>query len=96
MFSSRLPFEWIVAIRFLREGRLQTVFIIAGVAIGVAVIVFMSALMAGLQSNFIQRVLSASAHIELLPPKQVSRPLRNGSAASASEVEAAIVQAPLQ
>jgi len=96
MFSSRLPFEWIVAIRFLREGRLQTVFIIAGVAIGVAVIVFMSALMAGLQSNFIQLVLSASAHIELLPPKQVSRPLRNGSAASASEVEAAIVQAPLQ
>ena len=96
MFSSRLPFEWIVAIRFLREGRLQTAFIIAGVAIGVAVIVFMSALMAGLQSNFIQRVLSASAHIELLPPKQVSRPLRNGSAASASEVEAAIVQAPLQ
>ena len=96
MFSSRLPFEWIVAIRFLREGRLQTVFIIAGVAIGVAVIVFMSALMAGLQSNFIQRVLSASAHIELLPPKQISRPLRNGSAASASEVEAAIVQAPLQ
>ena len=96
MFSSRLPFEWIVAIRFLREGRLQTVFIIAGVAIGVAVIVFMSALMAGLQSNFIQRVLSASAHIELLPPKQVSRLLRNGSAASASEVEAAIVQAPLQ
>ena len=96
MFSSRLPFEWIVAIRFLREGRLQTVFIIAGVAIGVAVIVFMSALMAGLQSNFIQRVLSASAHIELLPPKQVSRPLRNGSAASANEVEAAIVQAPLQ
>ena len=90
------PFEWITALRFLREGRMQTLFIITGVSIGVAVIVFMSALMAGLQSNFIQRVLSASAHIELLPPKQVSRPLRNGSAASASEVEAAIVQAPLQ
>jgi lipoprotein-releasing system permease protein len=96
MFNSRLPFEWIVALRFLREGRLQTVFIIAGVAIGVAVIVFMSALMAGLQSNFIQRVLSASAHIELLPPKQVSRPLRQGTQAVAGEVEAAIVQAPMQ
>jgi lipoprotein-releasing system permease protein len=96
MFSSRLPFEWIVAIRFLREGRLQTAFIIAGVAIGVAVIVFMSALMAGLQSNFIQRVLSASAHIELLPPKQVSRPLRQGPGASVGEVEGAIVQMPLQ
>ena len=93
MFSKRLPFEWIVAIRFLREGRLQTLFIIAGVAIGVAVIVFMSALMTGLQSNFIDRLLSASAHIELLPPKEFARPLRQGVA---GEKEAAIVQAPLQ
>ena len=96
MFATRLPFEWIVAIRFLREGRLQTLFIVAGVAIGVAVIVFMSALMTGLQSNFIQRVLSASAHIELLPPKEIARPLRMGTHALAAEVEAAIVQAPLQ
>jgi lipoprotein-releasing system permease protein len=96
VFGTRLPFEWIVAIRFLREGRLQTLFIIAGVAIGVAVIVFMSALLAGLQANFIQRVLSASAHIELLPPKEVARPLRQGAQAAAGEVEAAIVQAPLQ
>lgn len=96
MFRSRLPFEWIVAFRFLREGRLQTLFIIAGVAIGVAVIVFMSALMAGLQSNFIRRVLSASSHIELLPPKQVARPLRQGAMAVSGEIEGAIVQAPLQ
>jgi lipoprotein-releasing system permease protein len=96
MFSSRLPFEWIVALRFLREGRLQTVFIVLGVAIGVAVSVFMSALMAGLQSNFIRRVLSASAHIELLPPRQVSRALRQGVQAVEGELEAAIVQAPLQ
>lgn len=96
MFSRRLPFEWIVALRFLREGRLQTVFIVFGVAVGVAVIVFMSALMAGLQSNFIRRVLSSSAHIELLPPRQVSRALRQGAEAEEGELEAAIVQAPLQ
>ena len=96
MFSNRLPFEWIVAIRFLREGRVQTVFIVAGVAIGVAVIVFMSALMAGLQTIFMRRVLSASAHIELLPPKQVARPLRQGAQAELGQVEGAIVQAPLQ
>jgi lipoprotein-releasing system permease protein len=96
MFTTGAPFEWIVALRFLREGRLQTVFIIAGVAIGVAVIVFMSALMAGLQSNFIRRVLSASAHIELLPPKDVARPLRQGAMAVPGELEGAIVQAPLQ
>jgi lipoprotein-releasing system permease protein len=96
MFRPWLPFEWIVAIRFLREGRLQTLFIIAGVAIGVAVIVFMSALLAGLQTNFIRRVLSAQAHIELLPPQEISRPLRLGANAVPGEVEGAIVQPPLQ
>jgi len=93
MFEPWLPFEWIVALRFLREGRLQTVFIMAGVAIGVGVIVFMSALLAGLQTNFIRRVLSAQAHIQLLPPKEVSRALRGGSG---PELEAATVQPPLQ
>jgi lipoprotein-releasing system permease protein len=88
MLNRWMPFEWIVAIRFLREGRLQTLFIIAGVAIGVGVIVFMSALLAGLQSNFIRRVLSAQAHIQMLPPQEVARPMRGS--------DGAIVQAPLQ
>ncbi len=96
MFANRLPFEWIVATRFLREGRLQTVFIIAGVAIGVAVIVFMSALMTGLQSNFIRRVLSSSPHIELMPPRQLARPQRQGADARPGELSGPIVQAPLQ
>jgi lipoprotein-releasing system permease protein len=96
MFTAWLPFEWIVAIRFLREGRLQTLFIIAGVAIGVGVIVFMSALLSGLQSNFIRRVLSTQSHIQLLQPQQVTRLLRNGADAPKGQVEGAIVQPPLQ
>ncbi len=96
MFKTWLPFEWIVAIRFLSEGRLQTLFIVAGVALGVAVIVFMSALMTGLQMNFIRRVLSAQGHIQLLPPKELTRPLRLGVYARPGEVEAATVQVPLQ
>ena len=100
MFIPWLPFEWIVAIRFLREGRLQTIFIIAGVAIGVGVIVFMSALLSGMQANFIRRVLSAQAHIQLLPPRDVTRPLRIGPPASATsaagELMAELVQPPLQ
>lgn len=96
MFKPWIPFEWIVAIRFLREGRLQTLFIVAGVAIGVAVIVFMSALLAGLQTNFIRRVLSAQAHIQLLPPQQVTRALRLGKDAVRGEVDGAIIQPPLQ
>ena len=94
MFKPWMPFEWIVAIRFLREGRLQTLFILMGVAIGVGVIVFMSALLAGLQGNFIARVLSAQAHIQLLPPKEVTRSLHPSTSADA--VNLATVQPPLQ
>ncbi|MFP8779851.1 ABC transporter permease [Hydrogenophaga sp. RWCD_12] len=96
MFKTWWPFEWIVALRFLREGRLQTMFIVAGVALGVGVIVFMSALMTGLQMNFIARVLSAQGHIQLLPPRELARPLRGGTDAPAGSLEGAIVQAPLQ
>ena len=87
-----LPFEWIAAVRFLREGHLQTLFIVAGIAIGVAVIVFMSALLTGLQANFIQRVLTAQPQIQLSPPDQVARPLRDGP----GELEDAIIQRPTQ
>lgn len=86
------PFEWITATRFLREGRVQTFFIVTGVSIGVAVIVFMSAMLAGLQANFIRRVLSAQPHISLLPPDQVARPLRRAPGVE----EAAMVQIPTQ
>jgi len=87
-----LPFEWIAAVRFLREGRMQTAFIILGITIGVAVIVFMSALLTGLQANFLNRVLTSSAQIQLLPPDQVARPLR----ADPGIIEDAIVQRPAQ
>ena len=71
-----LPFEWIAAIRFLLEGKLQSIFIIVGISIGVGVIVFMSAMLTGLQSNFIKRVLTSQAHIQILPPDQLARPQR--------------------
>jgi lipoprotein-releasing system permease protein len=88
-----MPFEWLVALRFLREGRVQTLFIIGGVAIGVGVIVFMSALLSGLQANFVKRVLTGQAHIQLLPPKEVSRILPR---IADQLVRDNIVQAPLQ
>jgi lipoprotein-releasing system permease protein len=69
-----LPFEWIAAVRFLREGRMQSLFIITGVAIGVAVIVFMSALLTGMQANIFRRVLTSQPHITLERPKQIARP----------------------
>ena len=63
----RLWIEWKIATSFLREGRIQSLMITIGVAVGVAVIVFISALMQGLQSNIIQRTLGTQAHIRLLP-----------------------------
>ncbi len=77
--NNLLPFEWIAAIRFLREGRLQSLFIISGVSIGVAVIVFMSALLTGLQANLFKRVLSSQPHITLERPKQVATPQRKAA-----------------
>jgi lipoprotein-releasing system permease protein len=90
--SRWLPFEWITAVRFLREGQLQTIFIVGGIAIGVAVIVFMSAMLAGLEANFIKRVLTSQPQIQLLTPDQVARPLRNNP----GEFEDAVVQRPSQ
>ncbi|HEU4353615.1 MAG TPA: ABC transporter permease, partial [Burkholderiales bacterium] len=86
-----LPFEWIAASRFLREGRLQTVSIMVGVSIGVGVIIFMSAALAGQMENITRRVLSAQAHIVLVPAREVARPLREPETA-----QAAVVQKPLQ
>jgi len=90
--SRWLPFEWIAALRFLGEGRMQTAFILGGVTIGVGVIVFMSAMLAGLQANFIKRVITSQSQIQLLPPDEVARPLRDRPGV----IEGAIVQKPTQ
>jgi lipoprotein-releasing system permease protein len=79
-----LPFEWIAALRFLAEGRMQAFFIVVGAAIGVAVIVFMAALLAGLQGNTIRRSLSAQAHIVVQPADDASRPQPRTGAISAA------------
>src|SRR5689334_14047997 len=87
------PFVWITALRFLREGRMQTLFIITAVGIGVAVIVFMSAMLSSLQANFLKRVLTSQPHIQLVPADEVARPLRH---AENGEVVASVVQRPVQ
>ena len=63
-----LAFERQVAVRFLREGRMQTLLIIVGVAAGVAVIAYISALITGLQANTLNKTLGAQAHLTLRAP----------------------------
>jgi len=73
-----LPFEWIAAVRFMREGLMQTLLIVLGVALGVSVIVFMSALLSGLQSNLFRRTLNYQAQIVITPPQELALPQRGG------------------
>lgn len=70
-----MPLEAFVALRFLREGRLQTLLILSGVAVGVGVVVFLSALIEGLQASLIDKTLGTQAHVVLRPPDETARPL---------------------
>jgi lipoprotein-releasing system permease protein len=86
------PFELVAALRFMREGYLQTLFITIGISIGVAVIIFLSAMLVGLQTNFIKRVLTSQPHIQMLAPDEVARPLRHRKGV----FEFAAIQRPAQ
>jgi len=65
--------ESTIAMRFLREGRTQTTLILVGIAVGVSVIVFITALIQGLQSNIIERTLGTQSHIKVEAPDEVNR-----------------------
>lgn len=65
--------EWTIALRFLRDGKAQSTLILVGIAVGVAVLVFLSALIAGLQNNIIDRTLGTQAHIRVEPPQERNR-----------------------
>ncbi len=69
-----MPFEWVVALRFLREGRVQTALILAGVGVGVGVVVFLSALISGLQDSLIDKTLGTQPHVVVRVPDDAVRP----------------------
>ncbi|MEC5214324.1 lipoprotein-releasing system permease protein [Polaromonas sp. CG_9.5] len=75
-----MPFELLVALRFLREGRMQSVLILAGVTGGVAVIIFLTQLINQLQSTIIDRVLGSQAHVVIRPLEEVTRRVLTPSA----------------
>ena len=64
-----------VALRFLREGRMQTALIIVGAAAGVGVIYFITAVLVGVQADLVTRVTGAQPHITLKPPEETVTPL---------------------
>ena len=68
-------FQWFVAIRYLRDARGQSALMLAAVAVGVSVIVFLSALINGLQSSLIESTLGSQPHITLRVRREEPRPL---------------------
>ena len=82
MFNG-LGFERRVAVRFLREGRMQSLLIIVGVAAGVAVVTYISALISGLQRNTLDKTLGAQAHVTLSAPDDVVLSARAPTAGTA-------------
>ncbi len=67
--------ERTIAIGFLREGKAQSTLILVGIAVGVAVIVFLTTLINGLQANIIDRTLGTQAHIRVQPTEELNRVL---------------------
>lgn len=65
--------ETTIAMRFLRDGRAQSLLILFGIAVGVAVIVFVTALISGLQANLVSRTLGTQSHIRVEAPREANR-----------------------
>ena len=84
-----MPFELFVALRFLREGRAQTLLIFAGAAVGVAVLVFLSALIDGLQASLLARTLGSQAHVVVRPQDEAARVLAPQEGALVQRVRSA-------
>lgn len=68
-------FALTVARRYLLSNPLQTLLLIAGVALGVTIFVFITALIQGLALTLTDRVTATSAHVSLMPETRRPRVL---------------------
>ncbi len=76
-----MPFELFIALRYLKDGRLQTGLILAGIGVGVGVIIFLSALITGLQQSIVERTLGSQPFVVVRPPEEMPRALASDPAA---------------
>ena len=68
-----MRFEVFVALRYLRDQGAQSGLILAGIGVGVGVIIFLSALITGLQDSIVERTLGSQAHVIVRPPEEAPR-----------------------
>jgi len=69
-----MKFERTLALRFLREGRMQTALIIGGTSIGVSLIIFITGVLTGVQADLVTRTLGTQPHVVIRPPDEVNLP----------------------
>jgi lipoprotein-releasing system permease protein len=67
--------NWFVALRFMWEQRWQNSLIICGVGVGVGVLVFISALVSGLQTTLVEKTTGSQAHVVVSPLELEGRPV---------------------
>jgi lipoprotein-releasing system permease protein len=70
-----MPIGWFMALHFMWEQRWQNVLIVSGVGVGVGVLVFISALIGGLQQSLIERTTGSQAHVVVTPLELEGRPV---------------------
>jgi lipoprotein-releasing system permease protein len=84
MKGKKNRYEWMIALRFLWKGKGQTLLIVLGIAVGVAVQFFLSSLIGGLQISLIENTVGSSPHITILPADRMARRISPAAAASDS------------
>jgi lipoprotein-releasing system permease protein len=82
MKGGKNRYEWMIALRFLIKGKGQTLLIILGIAVGVAVQFFLSSLIGGLQTSWIDNTVGSAPHITILPADRIARPINVSSSKS--------------
>jgi len=60
-----LIYELKIALRFLKSGRTQTLFILLGIAVGVSVQIFLGSLITSLQESLVNETVGNSSHITI-------------------------------
>jgi lipoprotein-releasing system permease protein len=79
MKGKKNRYEWMIALRFLIKGKGQTLLIVLGIAVGVAVQFFLASLIGGLQLSLIDNTVGSAPHINIFPADRLAKPLNNNN-----------------
>ncbi len=64
-------YELKIALRFLKNGKIQTLLILFGIAVGVAIMIFLGSLITSLQESLVEETIGNSPHITIKPEEDI-------------------------